>query len=50
MGFNWWREAEPDGMSVQDIVDRVQADGELSVGVPSPTAPDPVCTTHPTSR
>ncbi|GAA1636071.1 hypothetical protein GCM10009764_68300 [Nocardia ninae] len=26
MGFNWWREAEPDGMSVQEIVDRVQAE------------------------
>ncbi|MFE9323951.1 hypothetical protein ACIHDR_21605 [Nocardia sp. NPDC052278] len=26
MGFNWWREAESDGTSVQAIVDRVQAE------------------------
>ncbi|MGO4615293.1 hypothetical protein AB4305_12565 [Nocardia sp. 2YAB30] len=26
MGFNWWREAESDGTSAQEIVDRVQAE------------------------
>jgi hypothetical protein len=26
MGFNWWREAEPDDMSPQAIIDRVQAE------------------------
>ncbi|WP_069160054.1 hypothetical protein [Nocardia altamirensis] len=26
MGFNWWREAGPDGTSAQEIVDRVQAE------------------------
>ncbi|MFQ6327897.1 hypothetical protein ACLMAL_17400 [Nocardia sp. CWNU-33] len=26
VGFNWWQEAEPDGTSVQEIVDRVQAE------------------------
>jgi hypothetical protein len=26
MGFNWWREAEPDNMSPQAIIDRVQAE------------------------
>jgi len=26
VGFSWWREAEPDGTSVQEIVDRVQAE------------------------
>jgi hypothetical protein len=26
MGFNWWRESEPDDMSPQAIIDRVQAE------------------------
>ncbi|GAA5077377.1 hypothetical protein GCM10023319_14630 [Nocardia iowensis] len=26
VGFNWWRDSESDGTSVQDIVDRVQAE------------------------
>lgn len=26
MGFNWWREAEPNDMSAQAIVDRVAAE------------------------
>ncbi|MFD8244590.1 MULTISPECIES: hypothetical protein [Nocardia] len=26
MGFNWWREAEPDETSPQAIIDRVQAE------------------------
>ncbi|KIA63856.1 hypothetical protein [Nocardia vulneris] len=26
MAFNWWRDAETDGLSVQEIVDRVQAE------------------------
>ncbi len=26
MGFNWWRESESEGPSVQEIVDRVQAE------------------------
>jgi hypothetical protein len=26
MGFNWWREAEPDDTSAQAIIDRVQAE------------------------
>lgn len=26
MGFNWWRDGDADGPSVQEIVDRVQAE------------------------
>lgn len=26
MGISWWRQGEPDGTSVQEIVDRVQAE------------------------
>jgi hypothetical protein len=26
MGFNWWRDAEPDDMSAQAIIDRVAAE------------------------
>ncbi|MET8873036.1 hypothetical protein [Nocardia sp. NPDC004604] len=41
MGFNWWREAEPDDTSVQAIVDRVQDEWRAArrrdrVGAPQP--------------
>ncbi|MEV6559589.1 hypothetical protein AB0M22_27985 [Nocardia sp. NPDC051756] len=32
MGFNWWRESEAGGSSVQEIVDRVQAEWRAERG------------------